>query len=205
MGGQATDRPDAHERDVEPATPSRRRLLRTAGVAGVAAMGAVGASTLLADPAGAVDLTAVLLPVGPVRVYDTRGGEGRLSANQQRTLVGGALDGDIAHLYNVTVTETAGSAGFLAVFPGDIAWPGTSSINWFGPNQTLANNAYTFLADGDGAIRIRAGGPAGSSTHVVLDLVGVLQVFDFDAALLGARLAASAERRDRPLRSIAND
>ena len=184
---------------------ARRKLLRTAGAVGVAA---VGATALAARPAAAADFHGGTASGRSVRVYDTHGGEGRMSANQQRTLVGGTMPDDIAHLYNVTVTETAGSAGFLAVFPGDIAWPGTSSINWFGPGQTLANNAYTMLALGDQAIRLRTGGPAGSSTHVLLDLVGVLTVIDLDSAGVASALTALAgggDGRDRRLRSVASD
>ena len=69
------------------------------------------------------------------------------------------------------------AAGFLAVFPGDITWPGTSSVNWFGPNQNLSNNAFVFVPD-DGVITVRCGG---LRTHFVIDLIGAsifMQVSD---------------------------
>jgi hypothetical protein len=183
---------------------SRRQLLRTAGAAGLAAF---GATTVLADPASATELTAILAPIGPVRVYDTRLEGGRMLVDEQRTLVGTAEPDELAHLYNVTVTETDGSAGFLALFPGDVEWPGTSSVNWFGPGQTLANSAYTKLGGTEQLIRLRTGGPAGSSTHVVLDLMAVLIIIDLDeppSAALTA-LAGGCDRQDRRLRSVASD
>lgn len=180
---------------------SRRQLLRTAGAAGLAAF---GASAVIADPASAAELTAILAPIGPVRVYDTRVEGGRMLVDEQRTLIGTAMPDELAHLYNVTVTETDGSAGFLTVFPGDVEWPGTSSVNWFGPGQTLANSAYTELGAAEQTIRLRAGGPAGSSTHVVLDLMAVLTIVDLDEPP-GAALASLGDRPVRQLRSVASD
>lgn len=171
---------------------SRRKLLRTAGAAGLAAF---GASAVIADPASATELTAILAPIGPVRVYDTRVEGGRMLVDEQRTLIGTAMPDELAHLYNVTVTGTDGSAGFLAVFPGDVDWPGTSSVNWFGAGQTLANSAYTELG-AEQTIRLRTGGPAGSSTHVVLDLMAVLTIVDLDVSP-GAALTALAGRGER--------
>jgi hypothetical protein len=173
------------------------------GKAGLATLAAAGGAAVLAQPAAAVDLSVVLLPIGPLRVYDTREGPGRLNAGEERTLTGGAAPEEIAHLYNVTLAETTGAGGFVAVFPGNISWPGTSSLNWFGPNQTIANNAYTLLGDEtEPSIKLRAGGPPGASTHVILDLVGTLVVLDLDptaegARALSARLGASAPRQLR--------
>jgi hypothetical protein len=158
----------------------------------------------LARPAAAQDVQVVFVPFGPARVYDTRQAGGRIFADQQRNLVGAAASGEYAHMYNVTLTETQGAGGFLSVFPGDLAWPGTSSVNWFGPGQTLANSAYTWLAIADQSIRIRAGGPAGSSTHVVLDLVGVLTILDVSGTV-AVRDLADSDPRGRQLHVLDGD
>ena len=177
--------------DVDEGVTSRRQML---GRAGVATLAAAGGAVMLADHASAQDLQVVFIPFGPQRVYDTRDGEGRLSANQERNLVGAAAPNELAHLYNVTITETQGAGGYLSVFPGDISWPGSSSINWFGPNQMLANNAFTWLADDDQSINLRAGGPGGSGTHIVLDLVGILVILDLGLTALDARQLGIGDR-----------
>ena len=71
-------------------------------------------------------------------------------------------------LVNLTITNTEGS-GFLGLFPSGTPWPGTSSINWSGPNQIVANSA-TVAVSPAGSIDIICGG--GGRTHVVVDLVG---------------------------------
>jgi hypothetical protein len=68
----------------------------------------------------------------------------------------------IAITVNLTVTLTR-QKGWLALYPGDEAFPGTSSINWFGDFQDLANSAYVAINDASslkltcGGIRGRAG------------------------------------------------
>jgi hypothetical protein len=179
---------------------SRRHLLTKAGAAAVAA---AGGTALLADPASGADLQVVYLPFGPERVYDSRLAGGRLSANQERTLGGAAFPDEFAHMYNLTITDTRGAGGFLSLFPGDISWPGSSSINWFGPGQTLANNAYSWLSDDDQqSVRVRAGGPTGSSTHFVLDLAAILVVIDLGFSAAEARRGARAGGSSRRLEAI---
>ena len=56
----------------------------------------------------------------------------------------------------VTVTETEGTGGFVAVRPAGTVYNGTSSINWFGPNQNLATTVISGL-DADRQITLRAG------------------------------------------------
>ncbi len=163
--------------EPSPSRPRRRDLLVGGGVmaaaAGVAAVG-------LAQPASATGTASlpVFSPITPVRYFDTRdpGGPGPISSGES-----GAITPDspfptnwVAVLFNVTVTGTA-TTGYLSIFPNDVSWPGTSSINWFGPNQILANNVFTGF-DGDGAIKVRCGG--GGSTDFVLDMVGVSATID---------------------------
>ena len=40
---------------------------------------------------------------------------------------------------NLTVTNTGGGGGFVAVFPANISRPGNSSINWTSANENVAN------------------------------------------------------------------
>ena len=71
---------------------------------------------------------------------------------------------------NLTVTETEGAGGFVAVFPANVPWPGNSSINWFGAGQNLANSVTTAV-DPSAQITIRGGA---ASTHVIIDRIGWL-------------------------------
>jgi hypothetical protein len=127
------------------------------------------------------------LPV-PLRVYDSRtgtgpaaSGEGPMVGNQERTLdltvgyIGASTDlidavplSATAAAMNVTVVNTVG-AGFLAVYAAGLEYPGTSTINWSGPDQIVANFAIaaTSLA---GAITVHAGGSG--ATNVVVDVTG---------------------------------
>jgi len=111
-----------------------------------------------------------------VRKLDTREPgplTGRLLGGQTRTL---ALTPQLpstasSALVNLTITETDGS-GYLSLYPAGTSWPGTSSINWSGPGQTLASSV-TVAVSSTGSIDIRAGG--GGSTQVVVDLLGFYQ------------------------------
>ena len=68
----------------------------------------------------------------------------------------------------VTITETEGNGGFVAVRPAGTAYNGTSSINWFGPNQNLATTVISGL-DGNRQVTLRAGT---QYTHIVVDVTG---------------------------------
>lgn len=181
-------------------------------MAATAAVGAVGASALTATPASAqTGLTPMLLPVGPFRVWDSRkhGTKAPIRSGQTVTLTGGVQPDDYAQLFNVTVTGTS-KTGYLAVYSADDPYNGTSSINWYGPGQTLCNNAYTAFRLADGGINVRCDG--GGATHFILDLVGVLTFLDLGAAVTarsltatttsplrgGARSAANSLRRSEP-------
>ena len=59
--------------------------------------------------------------------------------------------------------EPPGSWGFLSVFPGDESWGGSSSINWDRTNQTIANNAYTWLGLDDGTVNVHCGTVGGAA------------------------------------------
>jgi len=164
-----SDASSARERGSLP----RRDLLVKGGAAAAAA--AVGATMIGASPAGAATLIPVLLPITPVRLYDSREASGPLYAGQTRDLVGEQTEA-LAFLLNVTITETV-SSGFLSVFSADDTWPGTSTVNWSAPGQTIANTAYTLIRLADSGVSAYVGGPA-SSTQFILDLTGVLAMVD---------------------------
>ena len=149
-------------------TESRRSLLRRGGAA---AAGGIAVATASAVPTAEAQVGAfmpVYLPLDPVRVYDSRVTEGKISISQERDLQTFLSASILAVTVNLTLTQTEGAAGYLALFPGDIACPGTSSVNWFGPNQDLSNNAFVFIPE-DGVITVRCGG---LRTHFVIDLIG---------------------------------
>jgi hypothetical protein len=75
--------------------------------------------------------------------------------------------GAIAAVLTATVTVTEG-AGYIAVFPADAAWAGTSSVNWFGPDQNLATAVITKV-DANQQVKVRGGV---NPTHVVIDVAG---------------------------------
>jgi hypothetical protein len=107
---------------------------------------------------------------GPTpRILDTRVAGGKLTDGEERTIALG-FPGARGAVINLTVTETGGNGGFVAVFPANIAWPGNSSINWTTADQNIANSVITAL-DSTGQIKIRGGV---ASTHVVIDRVGFL-------------------------------
>src|SRR6476646_4971333 len=131
--------------DGDDARVERRTFLTRGGlVAGGAALGAA----LTLSPAGA-QVTGVqftYFPIPPTRVYDSRdpGKGGALRTGFGRTLFTTLHTVDpapIAITINLTVTLTH-QKGWLAAYPGDADFDGTSSINWFGDFQDLANNAY---------------------------------------------------------------
>ena len=113
-------------------------------------------------------------PVVPqVRKLDTRDPgplTGKIVSGQTKTLSLGpdVPAGAAAALVNLTIDQTEAS-GFLSLFAADIPWPQTSSINWFGPGQTLASSVTVAVSPAQ-AIKILAGGPG--ATHVVVDLLG---------------------------------
>lgn len=172
---------------------NRRALLRGGGAAVAAAAAAVGTSVVGAGPAAAEPIVPLYLPYGPERLYDSREGDGRIVRNETRNLGAGfALPEELAYCFNVTITGTVSGTGYLSVFPGDEDWPGTSSINWFAPNQTIANNAFTWLSLVDGSVNVRCGALAGGGTHFILDLVAILALEDVGAVptLKAAQAAA---------------
>ena len=69
----------------------------------------------------------------------------------------------------VTITETEGIGGFVAVRPAGTPFNDTSSINWFGPDQNLGTTVISGLG-GDRQIIACGGGV--NRTHLVVDVTG---------------------------------
>lgn len=107
--------------------------------------------------------------VGTPRVLDTRTTGGKLAPGEERTIALG-FPGARSAVINLTVADTEGNGGFVAVFPANIAWPNNSSINWSGPNEFVANGVISALDPG-GQIKIRGGS---QKTNVVIDRIGWL-------------------------------
>lgn len=115
----------------------------------------------------------------PVRVYDSRPGEGpdvgaqtKISNGEERVVGMGVWWGagaparTRAVLVNLTVTQTS-AAGWIAAFKNGVAWGGASNLNWSAANQTMANMAVVNV-DTARRITVRAAG----SAHVIVDVVG---------------------------------
>lgn len=126
-----------------------------------------------------VKLSRVYQPLAtPVRIYDSRPGydpagvqKGKITGGGERVIdatVGGAVPTAVASAVevNVTVTDTEGT-GWLSLFSNAIAWPGTSTINWFLPSMMIANGA-TVAVDGVAKFKVRSSG----TTHFLIDVTG---------------------------------
>lgn len=112
--------------------------------------------------------TQTFLPFsgGAPRILDTRESGGKFAAGEERTVALG-FPGVRGAVMNLAITETVG-AGFVAVYPANISYPGNASINWSASNQNISNGVITSV-DANAAIKVRAGANA---THVVIDRIG---------------------------------
>lgn len=136
-------------------------------------------------PAFAVAGGSVNLLDRPIRLLDTRpSGTAPITLGKVRPTVGvdtAAVDvtgvavdgvqvpeGATGIIGTLTAAEALGT-GYVAIFPGSSAFPGTSSLN-FTAAAPIATG-ITCRLGGDGTIRLRVGSAA---THVVLDVVGFL-------------------------------
>ncbi len=117
------------------------------------------------SPTGFVPLPASVVP----RVYDSRlPGFSKLAPNEERTIALPVPAAIGAAVFTLTITETEGVGGFVAAFQGGIGWPGNSSINWYGPDQNVANTVVCAV-NGDSKITLRGGA---NKTHVIIDVAG---------------------------------
>ena len=113
--------------------------------------------------------------IAPRRVYDSRNGTKLVGGVDRDLSMATATDGtpdvvpvgSTAVALTVTITQTEYDGGFVAVRPQGTEYKGTSSINWFGPNQDLATTVISGLG-GDRLITVRSSAP----THFVVDVTG---------------------------------
>lgn len=170
--------PDHHP--AEGASDRRRFLAGGAIVAAAAATAAVGIA--MPEPAGAAAVgTRFFLLASPKRIYDSRPGQAPVGIGPKSKVVGSRNDlslaangsgvptsGVIGAMVSLTVTDTSSLPGsFLAIFKNGLVYPGTSSINWFGGNQTLAVTTVTAV---DAASKVALF--SSSSTDVIIDVLG---------------------------------
>jgi hypothetical protein len=146
----------------------RRDFLRKGGL--VAAGAATTAAAVAIGTAPSASAVSVNVPIyvaldHPIRSFDSRSQTGPLSPGFVIVLTFTGLSdaGIVSATWNITVTQTQG-AGYLALFPGDINWPGNSSINWSLPNLDLANNGFVRIPDGT----TDHGGVAGHKDQVIV-------------------------------------
>jgi hypothetical protein len=145
------------------------------GMLGIVVRSEASASTGLvtADGVSEASATAVdarFVPVGPLRLADTRNGTGftRLNARTIRVAVQGAgVPADAtAVILTVTVASTR-DAGYVTVWPDGGPRPTTSNLNSTGAGQTLAATVSTPLHSGAVAIY------ATMAAEVIVDVTGV--------------------------------
>lgn len=117
----------------------------------------------------------------PVRIYDSRPGQAPLGvtkgtiANEAERVIDANLGGGTipaggasAILVNLTVVGTT-NPGFVALYTNGIAYPGTSSVNWTGTGDVVANQAVTAV---DSSLRCKVRVANNCSTHFLIDLLG---------------------------------
>lgn len=121
-----------------------------------------------------------LFTVTPCRLFDTRqAADGpALASDSERlvTVVGrcGIPATATAVVVNLTVTGPTGT-GHLTLFPGNLAAPVASTLN-FSAGQTRANNAVLSLAtDGAGTLRARPFITGGGTVHLLIDVSGYFE------------------------------
>lgn len=145
--------------------PGTRRLLRS----WLAALLVVTAGTATVSPArGADPVGARFVPVVPCRVLDTRAPSEPLTPMAERVvaMVGRCGIGSDATAVALTLTMVGPEAdGWVAAWPANRAWPGTSSIN-AAAGTTAATTTVVGL--GDGAVSVLGDQP----THLLLDVSG---------------------------------
>ena len=126
-------------------------------------------------------------PITPVRVFDSRRltfpDSGVFTPNLQRVIsVANGRNGETGAItapdavpagatavtFNVTAVRTT-EPSYLSVVPGDVGATDTSTVNWVGPGETVANASLSRLG-GDRQLRVIAG-PYGTF-HCVIDITG---------------------------------
>lgn len=161
--------------------------LAVAGGYAAATINGVAASTNGAAPVPAqVDPSPVsngFVPIASYRTFDSRldpDESGKIFIKEQR-FVDAALDLDgveripdqaTAVTFNVTVTDTQGW-GFVQIAAPGTGLGETSTVNWTGDGQTIANSGSTTLYLGvfENNLLFHVDGASGGA-HVIIDITG---------------------------------
>jgi hypothetical protein len=117
----------------------------------------------------------------PVRAYDSREGTvGKIKFGEERiidltkgkkgtAIIDGIPAGASAAAFNLTIDATT-EFGFLSAFADGATFNDTSNINWATSGTAVANYVVSAVSSA-GKVKIRGGGPAGS-THFIIDITG---------------------------------
>jgi hypothetical protein len=110
--------------------------------------------------------------ITPCRLLDTRGGAPLAHAADAITPVAGSCGipaGAKSVVANVTVVAPS-TSGWLSLFPSDLPWPGTSTIN-YRTGKTRGNQAIVPLS-ADGRLTVRN---SGAAVYYLIDVYGYFQ------------------------------
>ena len=126
---------------------------------------------------------SLFVPISSYRTYDSRNDiEGKWLVGDDFFLdVWNDQFGDpqipdsaTAVSFNVAAVDTEGR-GFIQIYgPGTEAFS-TSTVNWTQSGVNIANSGSTMLGEFDGNLGLMAvavGGPAGTRTHIIIDITG---------------------------------
>lgn len=139
-------------------------LLAVGALAVAGGVGGLVAST--SHSVGADSGANGLVITTPNRVLDTRNPFAGHLDGGSTTVVSTGFAGASAVAVNITLTDTV-TAGFVAAWNGIGDRPGTSIINSFGPNQTIANYAIVPV-DSSGKFALFTNQPA----NLLVDVMG---------------------------------
>jgi hypothetical protein len=118
-----------------------------------------------------------LLPT-PQRLYDSRNTGGIFMTGETRTLdIAGVLSGIPSYatsvIGNLTIVNTVGQ-GFAVIYPKGSSQPATSTINWFGSGQIVANGFSIALGGSPGGIAVHTEASQSNATHIIVDISGYI-------------------------------
>lgn len=144
-----------------------------------------GATAVVPAAAAQAAPASGFVPISSYRSYDSRLGpdeSGKIFLEEQRFVdVALDLDGNeripdeaTAVAFNVTVTQTEG-AGYVQISPPGTEFGETSTVNWTGPDQTVANGGTVLLYEGDifeNNLVFHLDGIGGAGAHVIIDITG---------------------------------
>lgn len=139
---------------------------------------------------GGQNTAGTLHPIPPTRVYDSRrtmtpmangilatGSSRTITVKDRRNVSTGAVEttdvipaGATAVEFNLTIANTVGTNGYLAINPGTDTVVHASHINWFGAAQINANTG-TIPVNSSRQVTVIAGGTS-TSCHFIVDITG---------------------------------